>query len=243
MAWGFFTPLHIITLIAAALIILGLHFVLRNKSEKTQKIVLLCMSFWCIGCLIFDLFYYGSPFEYLPLHLCNVNGILLPFAVCTKNKRLNNLLLLWSLGALLALILNSASAHFVLFGVDFNKYYFSHVFEFGVPLLMFSLGLVEKDAKCMISTMIITFLTYTGIHFCNVGINTYLANNDIVNTAGQVIQVNYMYSLAPNNPLSELFLQLIPYKYWYNLPALPIMVVYLVGIYRKQLFAKPQNNI
>lgn len=235
MTWGFFTTTHIITMIFAILIIIGLHFVLKNKSEKTQTVVLFTMSLFCVGVVIFDLIYYNSPFEYLPLHLCSINAIVLPFAVLTKNKKLNNLLLLWSLGAVAAIVLNSATAHVKLFSLAFNKYYFAHILEFGIPILMFSLGRVKKDVKCFGSTVGITFATYTAIHFINMLLNTHFKANNIMNPSGNLVQVNYMYSLQPNNPLSALFFRLIPYKYWYNLPVILIICVYLILIYVQEI--------
>lgn len=55
---------------------------------------------------------WGSPYEYLPLHLCSLTALVLPVAVFTT---LGNLLLLWLLGAVMALVVNTAQANF--FGI------------------------------------------------------------------------------------------------------------------------------
>ena len=107
MIWGFFSINHIITLILAIVIIVTLYFLLKNKSEKQQIKILGILSTLGIFAIIQELLFNGSPVEYLPLHLCSFNAMLLPIAVLTRNKTINNMLLLWSLGALIALILNN----------------------------------------------------------------------------------------------------------------------------------------
>ena len=66
------------------------------------------------------------------------NAILLPIAVLTRNKKLCNLLLVWCLGALVALIANFDVQDAELFGETFNFYFFPHVLEFGIPILLFA---------------------------------------------------------------------------------------------------------
>lgn len=72
---------------------------------------------------------------------------------------------------------------------------------------------------------------YTAIHFANLYINAYCIANAIVDYAGEIVQVNYMFSLAPNNPLLQLCYDLLPYEYWYMYLVVPIVVVYLGAIY------------
>lgn len=235
MKWGSFGIVHIITLILGTLIVLGLYFGLRKASKKAQIVVLGILSFAGIGAIIFNLVTWGSPIEYLPLHLCSINAILLPIVVFTKNKTLGNMLLVWCLGALAALVVNTAQAEFELLSWTFVFYYFPHVLEFGIPILLFALGMIEKHPKYIVSTLIITMLIYTGVHFCNLGINAYLTANNVLDYAGNLIQVNYMYSIVPENPLLVLFKQVIPYDYWYMYMIVPILAVYLSIVYLPQI--------
>ena len=92
MKWGFFTPQHILTLILAAAMITGLYYILKNKSHKIQTAVLFLLSLSGIAAIIYNLVTWGSPLEYLPLHLCSINALILPVAVLTRNKTLGNLL-------------------------------------------------------------------------------------------------------------------------------------------------------
>ena len=192
MAWGFLSVPHILSLVVGIGIIVGLYFILRKRSDRTKNIVLTILSFSGIAAIIFNLVTWGSPLEYLPLHLCSLNAMVLPFAVVSKNKVLNNLLLLWSLGALIAVILNHSVAEAEIFSMVFNFFYFPHILEFGIPILMFAFKLVKKDVKCIFSTVLITAGSYTVIHFINLLINDYTEKNNIVDWASNVVKVNYM---------------------------------------------------
>lgn len=235
MKWGSFGVVHIATLVFAAALILGLYFALRKASRKVQIGVLGVLSFSGIAAIIFNLVTWGSPVEYLPLHLCSINAILLPIVVFTRNKTLGNLLLVWCLGALAALVVNFAQANFELNSWTFVFYYFPHVLEFGIPILLFTLGIIEKHPKYIFSTLAITMVIYTGVHLCNLGLNAWLEENNVLDYAGNLIQVNYMYSLVPENPLLVLFKQVIPYDYWYMYMIVPILVVYLSIVYLPQI--------
>lgn len=237
MKWGFFTPTHIVTLILALVMNMGLYLLLKGRSKKVQTMALLPFSLLGVAAIVFNLVKWGSPLEYLPLHLCSINAVLLPIVVVTRNKTLGNLLLVWCLGALAALVMNFEMKDVELFSQTFFYYYFPHVFEFGVPLLLIKLGLIRKDPRCIGSTLLLTMLIYTGVHVCNKLINGYCFANDVVNSSGVLIQVNYMFSVVPSNPLVALFHKLVPYEYWYMYMVVPIVAGYLVVIYAPQLYA------
>ena len=238
MVWGSFGAVHLLSLLLGAGLIVGLYFLLRPLSAKTQTWVLGILSFSGIAAVIFNLVTWGSPYEYLPLHLCSLTALVLPIAVFTRSKTLGNLLLLWSLGAVMALVVNSAQADFLVFSPTFFFYFFPHLLEFGIPILLFRLRLVEKDAKCIASTLLITLVVYTLVHFTNVLLNGYFEAAQICNPSGVVVQVNYMYSLRPENPVLNLFWSLLPYGFWYMLPVILIVLIYLCFVYRKQLFKR-----
>lgn len=247
MTWGFLSSAHIISLILAVGIITLLYFILKNKSDRVKTIVLGILSFSGIAAIIYNLVAWNSPLEYLPLHLCSLNAMVLPFAVFTRKKVLNNLLLLWSIGALFALIINVSVSEAEILSWTFVFYYFPHVFELGIPILMFLLKLDKKDVKCIISTVVITMTVYTLIHFVNLWINSYAIKNNIVDLAGNVIKVNYMYSIYPDNPLLNLLYSIIPYQYWYMYLTMVVIVIYLGIVYLKDILklikAKKQEAI
>ncbi len=231
MEWGFFTPAHIISLAAAALILTALYFILKNKSPKVQIWVLFPLSCSGLAAIVFNLLRWGSPLNNLPLHLCSLNALILPVAVLTRNKTISNLLLVWCLGALVALVANFEMQNTKLFGEAFCFYYFPHIFEFGIPVLLFKLGLAKKDARCIGSTIGITMLVYTLVHFCNRYINQYTDTH-----------VNYMFSIESTNPLTALFYRIIPYEYWYMYLAVPIVGAYLLIVYAPELLSRYRNS-
>ena len=235
MQWGSFGIVHIVSLAAAAAMVAGLYFALKGKSARTQTAVLGVLSFSGIAAVLYNLLMWGEPLAYLPLHLCSLNAMALPIAVFTRSKTVNNLLLVWSLGALAALVMNTEMAEATVFSGPFCFYYFPHVLEFGIPLLMFKLGLAEKDDRCIGSTLAITMGFYTVIHLLNLAINAYCAANQILDSAGEVLTVNYMFSITPSNPLLALFYRVIPCQYWYMYMIVPIVALYLVIIYAPQL--------
>lgn len=237
MLWGSFGTVHILSLLLGAGLIIGLFFLLRKRSAKVQTLVLGILSFSGVAAIVYNLITWGSPYEYLPLHLCSLTAMVLPVAVFTRSKVLSNLLLLWSLGAVMALVVNTVQADFDVLSPTFFFYFFPHLLEFGIPILLFRLGLVKKDVKCVVSTLLITLCVYTLIHFANVLLNNYFATNEICNPSGAIVQVNYMYSIRPENPLLALFWSWFPHPYAYMLPVVLIVLIYLGLVYLKQIIA------
>ena len=242
MLWGSYGVVHIASLLISAAIIVGLYFVLRKCSERVKTIVLFILSFSGISAIIFNLVTWGSPIEYLPFHMCSISAMLLPFAVITRNKVINNLLLLWCLGALIALVLNQAQANFEIFSWTFFFYYFPHTLEVGIPILMFALGLVKKDVKYIGSTLGLTLYLYTTVHLLNVLLNNYAEANNIVDWAGNVVKLNYMYSIDPTNPVLQIMYNLIPHPYWYMLVATPFILLYLTLVYLPEIIRAVKNK-
>lgn len=231
MTWGFFSAAHFASLALGVFIVAALYFILRGRSDRVKTVVLGILSFSGIAAIVYNLLAWNSPLEYLPLHLCSINAIVLPIAVFTKNKVLNNLVLLWSLGAIFALLVNASVADAKILSWVFVFYYFPHVLEFGIPILMFALKLVKKDVKCIASTIAITLGAYTVIHFINLWINSYALNNNVLDWQGNVVVVNYMYSITPENPLLDFFYGIIPRSYWYMYLSVILAAVYLGLVY------------
>lgn len=243
MIWGFFTISHILSLVFVPIFVLMLHFLLRGRSVKTQTLILFPMSLLGVASIVFNLLYWGAPLENLPLHLCSFNAFALPIVVLTKNKTFGNVLLVWCLGAAAALVLNNEMAVWPFFSWPIFFYYWPHLVEIAIPILLVSLGLIKKDPKCIFSTIAITMSIYTAVHFINLAINQYCTANNILDAEGNVVFANYMYSLAPNNPLVELFMKWIPGGYWHMYLAVPILVVYLLIVYAPELIKKHKKEV
>ena len=238
MKWGTFGIVHIATLWLAAAAMVGLYFLLKNRSQKTQTIVLGILSFSGIAAVLFNLLSWGRPWVYLPLHLCSLNAMVLPFAVFFRSKVLGNLLNLWNLGALLAVVLNHAQAGFLLNSWTFVFYFIPHVLEFAIPLLLFKLKLVEKDDRCIPATIGITLGMFTLVHLANKLLNAHFIAEGILNSAGEQLQVNYMYTIIPENPVLVMLHNILPLEYWYLYLTIPIILVYLLIVYAPQLIGR-----
>lgn len=237
MLWGSYGLVHIITLIISACMILGIYFILRNRSEKTKVLVLFILSLSGLAAIIFNLVTWGSPLEYLPFHMCSITALILPIAILTRSKIFSNLLLFWCLGAAMAIICNQGQANYVIPSATFFFYYIPHTLEFGIPILMFALKIVKKDVRCIASTVVITMAIYTLVHFINLAINSYCAANAITTPSGEIIQVNYMYSLFAPVPLMQAMYNLIPHSYWYMYVVVPFVVIYLAVVYLPEIIS------
>lgn len=238
MTWGFFSIVHITSLFLAAAAMVALYLVLRRLSPKAQTLVLGILSFSGIAAIIFNLLMWGSPWEYLPLHLCSLNAMVLPFAVFLRSKILGNLLNLWNFGALIAVVLNQAQAEFTLDSATFWFYFVPHVLEFSIPLLLLKLKLVEKDYRCIPVTLGITIGMFTAIHLINKLLNGMFIAKGILNSAGEVLQVNYMYTIVPENPVLVMLHNILPYEYWYLYLTVPLVIVFLGIVYAPQLWKR-----
>lgn len=230
LKWGSFTPTHVISLVIAVLIPVGIHYALRKRKEKTQRTVLFILSMIGPVALAYDIIVWGiptTPLQYLPLHICSYNALLTPILVATKNKLLGNLLPLFSVGAAIALLVNSIQAEYSIFSFVFLLYYLSHTFGACIPFLMFSLGHIKPETKYILPCVGATLGIYTVSHFANLAINKYLLEANVLDSLGEVIQVNYMFSVHPQgNPLLLLFWEIIPHSYFYMFMVLPIAAAY-----------------
>ena len=237
MLWGSYGLVHIITMLFSACIIVGLYFILRNRSEKTKVTVLFILSLSGAAAIIFNLVTWGTPLEYLPFHMCSITALILPIAILTRSKIFSNLLLFWCLGAAMAIICNQGQANFVIPSATFFFYYIPHTLEFGIPILVFALKIVKKDVRCIASTVVITMVIYTIVHFINLAINSYCMTNALTNPSGEIIKVNYMYSLFAPVPLMQAMYNLIPHPYWYMYVVVPFVVIYLAIVYLPEIIA------
>jgi hypothetical protein len=232
LTWGSFTPVHLCSLVFAVLIPIGIHFLLRHRGERVQILVLFILSLLGPVSLAYDLIVWGipsTPLQYLPLHMCSYNALLTPVLVLTRNRFLGNLLPLFSVGAAIALVFNSIQAEYAIFSTVFFLYYFSHTFGASIPFLMFSLGHTKAHPRYILPSTAATLGIYTLSHFANLAVNHYLASVNFLDWAGDLIQVNYMFSIHPQgNPLLLLFWSVIPYPYFYMLLAIPIAAAYFV---------------
>ena len=227
MLWGTFGVNHILSLILAFVVSFFIFIGLRKMNKTLKTISIFLLSLAGMSAIIFNLVTWGSPLEYLPLHMCSITAILLPIVVLSKNNVIGNLLLVWSLGSVLAIVFNHAQGNYEILSWTFFFYFVPHFLECAVTIYLFAFKYVKLSAKYIQSTLAITSGIYTIVHICNKVINSVCLNNNILNPSGEVISVNYMYSLKPTVPLMELMWDIIPYEYWYMYVGIVIIAVYL----------------
>ena len=233
MLWGTFTAPHIVSLLCSVGLTVGLHFLLRHLSDKRKIAVLFVLSFAGIAAVIFNLVTWGSPLEYLPFHMCSVHALLLPVTVATRHRVLGMFSLFCCLGAALALLVNTGQAHFEILSATFFFYYVPHTLEISVPVLLLTTGLIRPAGRAVLPTSLFTVGIYTAVHFINLAINDYAAARGLIGGEGMPLTVNYMFSLSPEgNPLLEFFYKCIPHPYWYMYAAVPLLIMYLLLLWR-----------
>lgn len=226
-SWGTF---HIITLFCPIVLVLLLYFSLKNKSLKFQKIIIFSLSLIGVICMFIDMFYRIELLWYnLPFHLCTLNGFVIPFVALTQNKRLGNSILLWSFGALGALIFNLSETDLYTYNLDLWLYFLPHLIEVSLPITMILLKIVKFDYKTIPTTLLITFIAYTTAHILNYIYNTYYI--------GEIgILSNFMFSYThENNPFLLIFYSICQYPYFYMLLLLPVIIIFLLILYLPQI--------
>jgi uncharacterized membrane protein YwaF len=212
-------------------------FILKHIPNKAKTAVLFAVSLLGTAAVIYDIFRWGQPLLYLPLHLCSLNALLIPIAVLTKNKVLSHLTLVWSLGAALVLIVNTGQAHYEMFSEAFWVFVLCHTVDVSIPALLFTTGLVEFNIKKAPAVIGTTMAAYACVHFINLGINKYLMQKAssvalYSRYRATVPQVNYMYSLGDEgNAAFALFRQIIPADYWHMYLIAPIIAVFLFAVH------------
>ena len=245
MTWGLFSTVHIISLFISAAIIVGVYFLLKLLPEKARLIALFILSLAGISAIIFNLIAWDSPLEYLPLHMCSITAMLLPVVVLTRSKVLGNLLLVWCLGALIALVVHNIP-ECVIPSATFFFYYIPHTFEFAVVIYLFKFKYIKAEPKYIPSTVGITVGIYTLVHLTNVILNNHFVANGTLDRYGNPLQVNYMFSVSPiGNPVLEIFYKIIPHSYWYMYLAIVVLVVYLGCLFLPKIIIskiKSKNN-
>lgn len=155
----------------------------------------------------------------LPFHLCSYTAMLLPFAVAFKSKKLCATLSLWSIGALVAIVLNDEAVGYKINSIDFAIYYFPHLIEFTVPLLMLFLGKFKIKFKDIYWILGLTFGVYT---------LSFIVNLILTKT---IAPTNYLFSMGPTNPVTQALYNILPCKYFYMYLTLPAIVALSLGIY------------
>ncbi|MCQ2427343.1 MAG: YwaF family protein [Clostridia bacterium] len=217
--------------------LMGFWAIFHNRSEKTARIAVTLLYaavfafFWVYKYWISIDEAYSvitaengegafSWWRELPLQLCNINLILIPIAVITKNKPLSAFAFFMApFGAILAMLMPSAGfAGFSLFVPRVFGFYVTHMFVLiGSPMLAL-FGFYKPKFRDIPITLVSAF----AITIVIFGINMLLRVTHTFDEA------NYFYCVEALNgtPLTWLW-KLIPVPLLYMLPLFPVLAGYM----------------
>ena len=149
-------------LILCAGVTAGLYFLLRNKSAKTQKIVL--FSLLALGLLLHFLKIYIPPYSVDEarmlrdswfVNICGANIALFPFFFLSKNTKVRDYMFyIGIISGLLALFYPEepiAKTDQAAEQLDIIRFYYHHWMVFAVPFLMGCFGLHKPSYKRLLS--------------------------------------------------------------------------------------------
>ena len=229
-----FNAVFFLCLGAFLLLLIAASIALRRKSERTRQLVLIA------ACLVtfFGFFVYkyflsiDTDFDRitavmggfnwwgeLPLHLCNINMILVPIAVATKNRGLMSFcFFVGPLGAMLALVMpgNGFEGYSILLPRMLG-YYGTHYMVVIECLAVVTFGFYRPKFGDLPKTVLAIFLIALAIF----GINM------LLRTTGLHPKANYFFTVeTEGNPVLEIFYRLIPYPFLYLLPGTLVLGAY-----------------
>lgn len=235
-----FNTTYIIVFAAFIAVLVIASLLLKKTSEKTRSrviaiaMIITFISFWVYKYFVSIDEPYAEIlrenglgdgsftwFNELPLHLCNINMMLIPIAVWTKRRPLLFFVsLIGPLGAILALIMPSTGFDgYPLPEPRILGYYFTHFMVLIGGLSVMTLGLFKpkfKDIPGGILAMALISLVIFGI-------------NMLLRATGLNEFANYFYNVGPEtNPILNIFWNFLPVPYLYELCAIVILAPYLL---------------
>lgn len=240
-----FNLVHIIFLLCQPILIVLCYFLFRNRSYKFKRYMFMGVAiFNFIYFIVYKLWLYLDPafhfniWNELPLQLCNINIILLFFAMLFDNKTLMSFVaVIGSVGAVMAMAF--PDVNFV--GVPFFSlrcigFYGTHMIIFVSSISLMTLGMYKPTFKSIPLLLLVITIIATVIFSFNV----------IMRVTQVYPECNYFYTYGmPGNAIFDLFWKLIPIPLLTLLPSLLILLAYislLIGITKLIEIFKKKNN-
>ncbi len=230
-----FNPLFCAILAAFVFLLAGAGLALRRRSDRIRRAVLVSA---CVLTLIgFFAYKYALSVDEaynvitadkggfnwwgeLPLHLCNINMILIPIAVLTRKRPLLSFcFFVGPLGAMMALAMpGSGFGGYPIYLPRMLGYYGTHFLIVVEALAIAVLGFFRpkfSDIPRTVLTILLITLAVFGV-------------NMLMRATGLFPKANYFYSVeTEGNFLLEIFHKWIPYPFLYLLPGAAILGGYM----------------
>ena len=159
----------------------------------------------------------------LPLHLCNINMILIPIAVHWNKRALMSFcFFLGPIGAMMALVMPGTGFDgYSLLLPRMLGYYGTHFAIVVEALALAAFGLFRPRFRDLPRTV----LTILGIHLAVFGFNM------LLRCTGIYARSNYFFSVeTEGNALLEIFYSWIPAPFLYEMPAIALLVAYMAVV-------------
>ena len=233
-----FNGLFLAILAGMLLILAAASVIVRRRSERTRARVISVACFVTLaGFFVYKYFLsIDRPYSEitaamggfnwwgeLPLHLCNINMILIPIAVTRRNRPLMSFCFFVApLGAMMALSMpgNGFDGYSLLLPRMLG-YYGTHFLIVIEGLAIGTFGLYRPRFRDLPLSMITLFLICLAVF----GVNMLLRHT------GLHPKANYFYCVeTEGNPLLEIFYRWIPCPFLYMLPCLGILGAYFALI-------------
>ena len=216
----------------------GLAIMLKKKDIEIRKKTLawimiggLVFYFWYKYMLSIDAPYSAlqeaagegafSWWKELPLHLCNINLILVPVSVFTGRRELQSFcFFLGPIGALLALLMPCTGfEYYSLLLPRMIGYYGTHWIVFFGSISLCSFGIFRPRRSDLKRTIVTIILLSFGIFLFDM----------LLRLTGICVNANYFYLVEPfGNPILEMLYRLIQEPYLYVLPVLAVLIPYMI---------------
>jgi len=209
-------------------IFVGITFLLKKCSEQTkQRVLLLICLFNALLYAVYKIVqsheqgYTFDIFTNLPLHFCNLNLILIPLAIYTKNKTLMAYQLYFGvpLAGLALLTIYPSFISRPIWQFTPFVYFFYHSMLVALPVLLVKFKFYTPSFKVIWQPIAMLVVLTAAIH----GINVAFRATGIAPTA------NYFFTYGMDGDFfTELLRQIIPHNFFFLLPALLLFAPYVV---------------
>jgi len=219
---------HLLTITAIPILIFAcLHFSLRKQNEQTRQRVLLVICVFNAVLYVVYKFAQASETGYdfdiftnLPLHFCNLNLILLPLAIYTKNKTLLAYQLYFGVPlAWLALV--TVYPTFIsrpIWNFTPFVYFYYHSALAILPFVLVKLKLFTPSFKVIWQPTVMLIAMTAVIHVVNV----------VFRATGIAYESNYFFTYGLEGDFfTELLWRIVPYNFFFLIPALLLFAPYV----------------
>jgi len=223
MIWEF-SPLWIAFFVMDVVLIILLRILLVKKDDATKEKVLMIIAianfaFWVLYKILLSM---RPDFEFvflkeLPLHLCNLNSILIIVAIRTKKDFLLTFCYcLGTIGALFSVLTPDQNFVHTSILTAFGCYWLYHHILLVQAISLVSTGFYRPKYKDIPKAAALLVILYFVMHLFNM----------ILRSATH-IDVNYLYTYGmEGNPITEALYRLIPLHPFFFLP----VVIPLAGV-------------